>query len=70
MLEIRHVKRSLECQLLATNTNTLDVTAEKLVTSRLPKTQNHQIKNNIAMTSKSGFSLGNMTDHLKYINKA
>lgn len=68
MLEIRHVKRSLECGLLATNT--LDVTAEKPVTSRLPKTRNHQIKNNIAMTSKSGFSLGNMTDHLKYINKA
>lgn len=68
MLEVRHVKKSLEARLLAANTS--DVTEEKLVTSRLPKTQDNQIKSNIAMTSKSGFSLGKMTDHLNYINQA
>ena len=67
-MEVRHVKKSLESRLLATNTP--HVTAEKLIISRLPKTQNNQIKDNIAMTYKSGFSLGKMTDHLNYINQA
>lgn len=68
MMEVRHVKKSLESRLLAINNP--HVTAEKLITSRLPKTRNNQIKDNIAMTSKSGFSPRKMTDHLNYINQA
>lgn len=34
-----------------------------------PKTQNNQITGNIAVTSKSGFSPGEMTDHLICTNQ-
>lgn len=45
--------KSLEFRLLATNTP--HMTAEKFITYRLPKPQNNKVKDNTAMTSKSGF---------------
>lgn len=54
--------QSLESRLLAINTPQAATGNSTLLEP--PKNQNNQITGNIAVTSKFGFSPGEMTDHL------